>query len=243
MSLAGLTKEQKQYLLLGVIVCVAALILIAFGIKVSLSSITVAREELAELSNKIESAEMSVDRNERNAEEFHTSIAELQNCLAAIPPERNYYSWATEVIYDEARQVDFEIDAIDEMVMPAAADMASTRDKVVLESYALRIAAHGGYETVKQFLRKIEENHPLARITGMEISAGAGPEVHDVLLFIEWPFNMGYITEAWGSIKSIDPLQEPDAPDSDEPLQKPHPPAPRDENGQPSGLPSADATA
>jgi hypothetical protein len=34
--------------------------------------------------------------------------------LGSLPPERNYYSWATEIIYDVARLVHLDVDAIDE---------------------------------------------------------------------------------------------------------------------------------
>ena len=225
MSFSNLSKEHKQYLFLGTIVAAALTILIVFGVKVSLSSITAAKLELQELSSKIESADRSVARNERTQDEFRETITMLKAYLETIPPDRNYYSWATEVIYDEARAVLFEIDAIDEIVMPEPAIVNAVQDRVEMESYSLRITAHGGYENVKQFLSSIAENHPLVRVTGIEISSGERPEIHDVQLFIEWPFNMGYITETWGSIS--DASAEPSAVLDPEATNIPTPPPPR----------------
>ncbi len=156
MSLLDLRKEQKQYLILGVVAAVILAVLIVFGIKVSLSSISEARLELHGLTEKIESADKSVSANHRNDAEFRSTITELKAHLAKIPPDRNYYSWATEIIYNEARMVHFEIDTIDENTIAAPADDPKEQDVVVLESYSLRINAHGGYENVKGFLQRID---------------------------------------------------------------------------------------
>lgn len=200
MSLSDLKKEQKQYLILGVMVAVVVAVLIVFGIKVSLSSISEARSELDDLVGKIKAADKALSETHREEAEFRSTIAELTAHLANIPPNRNYYSWATETIYAEARKAGFEIDAIDEIVIAAPGDDSREQDKVELESYSLRITAHGGYENVKRFLKRIASNHPLVRVTGIEISTSSDPDVHNVQLFIEWPFNLGHIAEAWKSI-------------------------------------------
>lgn len=251
MSLLDLRKEQKQYLIMGVIAAVVLAILIVFGVKVSLSSISEARLELHGLTEKIESAEKSVSANHRNDAEFRLTIAELKTHLANIPPDRNYYSWATEIIYNEARMVHFEIDAIDENTITAPADDSKEQDVVELESYSLRINAHGGYENVKGFLERIAIDHPLVRVTGIEISTGSEPDVHDVQLFIEWPFNLGYITETWGSFtedpslkdsqtdrqstRPAEPAAVPEPGQSDQ-MKKPVPPPPRSVHTEPDAL-------
>jgi hypothetical protein len=217
MSLLDLSKEQKQYLILGVVAAVILTVLIVFGIKVSLSSISEARLELHGLTEKIESAEKAVSNDHRDDAEFRSTIAELKAHLAKIPPDRNYYSWATEIIYNEARMVHFEIDTIDENTIAAPADDPKEQDVVELESYSLRINAHGGYENVKGFLERIASNHPLVRVTGIEISTGAEPDVHNVQLFIEWPFNLGYIADSWKGITaqppaSVSPATQPAKP-------------------------------
>ena len=208
MSRLDLSKEKKQYLVLGAIAAIALAVLIVFGIKVSLSSISEARLELQGLTEKIESAEKSVLQSARDEAEFRSTIAELKAHLAKIPPDRNYYSWATEIIYNEARMVRFEIDAIDETGLAASSDDSDEQRGVELESYSLRITAHGGYESVKQFLKQLAIHHPLVRVTGLEISTGTKPDVHDVQLFIEWPFNLGYIAEAWKSIREQPALND-----------------------------------
>ena len=244
MSLLDLSKEQKQYLVLGAIAVVILIILIVFGVKVSLSSISTSREELQGLTEKIEAADKTVSKNQLAKAELRSTISELEAHLANIPPDRNYYSWATEIIFNEARRVHFDIDAIDEVVIAAPSGNPKAQGEVKLESYSLRINAHGGYENIKSFLNRIADNHPLVRVTGIEISTGSEPDVHNVQLFIEWPFNLGYITEAWKSITVNPPLNDnpaarspsqPDEPAADsgsgsgpaEQLKKPVPPPPR----------------
>jgi hypothetical protein len=226
MNLSTLTKEQKQYMMLGAIVLAGLVILVVFGIRVSLSSISKARLELLELTGKIESAEKSVARSDRSNPEFSASIETLQACLADVPPDRNYYSWATEIIYRESRLVGFEIDAVDEIIVPAPAEDKQEKSGVELESYALRITAHGGYENVKQFLNRFAVNHPLVRVTGIEISKSTQPDVHDVQLFIEWPFNLGYITESWQSTRAFSKQAAPEQ-TSTAGKKMPTPPPPR----------------
>jgi len=202
MSILKFGKEQKQYLMLGAIVAIALAVLVVFGVKVSLSSIANAKLELQDLTGKIETAEKFLSKSQQDETEFRSTIAELKVHLETIPPDRNYYSWATEIVYAKARMVGFEIDAIDEIGIVSSEGDPEDRDKVKLEAYSLRIDAHGGYENIKRFLQQIALYHPLVRVTGIEISTGSGPDVHDVQLFIEWPFNLGYIAESWKSIVS-----------------------------------------
>ena len=252
MSLLDLSKEQKQYLILGVVIAIVLTVLIIFGIKVSLSSISESRAELQDLTGKVEAAEKFLSKNQMDDAEFRSTIAELTAHLANIPPDRNYYSWATEIIYAKARGVHFEIDAIDEVGIATSGYDSKGQDSVELESYSLRITAHGGYDNVKRFLQRIARDQPLLRVTGIEISQGSRPDVHDVQLFIEWPFNLGYITESWKSItakqsdvdnqtaqpmSSFDPTKVPEDGQSD-PKKKPTPPPSRSQS-TPKPVPAA----
>lgn len=238
MSFPELSKEKKQYLALGGIVTVILVVLSVFGIKISLSSISEAKLELQNLVEKIEKAEKSVALSQREKQEFCSTVEELTQHLSNIPPDRNYYSWATETIYAEAREINLDIDAIDEINAVSAPDHPSESDKVELESYSLRITAHGGYDCIKQFLKRIAENHPLVRVTGIEISSGRELEIHDVQLFIEWPFNLGYVAKGWKDIsmvqteadeKLLETAAQADSAGSPEISSKPTPPPPRNE--------------
>ena len=210
MIFEGLTKQKKQYLALGAIGAVALVVVIVFGVKVSLSSIGEAQVELEDLTRKIESADRALSKQEQVRKEFFETSEELKGMIRIIPPQRNYYSWATEIIYAKARQAGLEVDAVDEqtnmgMVEP---DDAEAGSEIKLESYALRITAHGGYTHVMNFLEKVEKDHPLVRVTGIDISTGSDPETHDVQFFIEWPFNLGFVTDSWDVVAKKKQMME-----------------------------------
>ena len=231
MNLKDLSKEQKQYLILGAVVAVAVLGAIVVGVKFSLSSIEVARVELQDLTDKIKRADRSLKNNQRDEAALFKTVSELKVYLEKIPPDQNYYSWATEVIYGNARDARLEVDAINESGMSKQGRSKNGKNTVSVESYSLRIIAHGGYNNIKQFLFGISRKHPLVRITGLEISTGSSPEVHDVQLFIQWPFKLGHITETWKDVPAKRPVVETDAmiPEvsKHEPGKTPTPPAPR----------------
>ncbi|MEN7972989.1 MAG: hypothetical protein ABFR47_04050, partial [Verrucomicrobiota bacterium] len=198
MNLSDLSKEKKQRLaLVGIGFAVFASLLV-FGFKVGSAAFSSVKSELQELTGKIESAGNFVTKSRRDNAEFSLSIAKLKSYLAQIPPDQNHYSWATETIYAEARSIGFEIDVVDEVNRSVSA--VSSKGQKGVASYALRITAHGGYEDVKRFLHRISSNHPLVRVTGIEISSGTSPEVHDVQLFIQWPHDLGYIAKQWENV-------------------------------------------
>jgi hypothetical protein len=202
MSLKELTKEQKQYVVLGLLSVAILVILMALGIRLSMATISTAREELDDLTAKIERANKALSRSKKTSADYVETIGVLQKYLANAPPERNYYSWATEVIYSKARLADLEIDSIDEITLSDQRSSAPDGDGPVIsfESYALRIMGHGGYESTKYFISLLKQDYPLVRFSGVEISSGQNPEAHDVQLFMQWPFNFGEITRNWDAI-------------------------------------------
>ena len=200
MNLKDLTKSQKQYIALGGAGTVVLAVIIVFGIKVSLSSITKGKLELDDLMGKIESADLALSKQNRIRQEFAESMGALKAYLRDAPPSQNYYSWATEAIYAKARLANLEVDAIDEQARTGIAPEGEDGKVLKLESYSLRITAHGGYDTLKYFLELIEKDHPLARVITVDISTGTGPEIHDMQLVIQWPFNLGAVSDAWADI-------------------------------------------
>ncbi len=199
MSLAGFLEEHKQPVLVITLTTVVFVLVVVFGIRFSLASIAAARGELEELADKIEMANRALDHRDAFIQELGTSTATLKHFQAQLPPQRSYYSWATEMIYSVARAAGLDISAIDEINAHARAGGEKGQD-IPLEIYSLRITAQGGYESARQFLLGIEQKHPLARLTGIEISSGPKPDVHEVQIFVQWPFQMGELARLWDEI-------------------------------------------
>ncbi len=200
MSLKDLTKRQMQYIALGGMGAVVLAVIIVFGIRVSLSSTAMAKLELDDLMGKIESADLALSKQDQIRREFAESMGVLKAYLRDAPPSQNYYSWATEAIYAKARLANLEVDAIDEQARTGIAPEGEDGKTLKLESYSLRVTAHGGYDALKYFLELIEKDHPLARVITVDISTGTGPEIHDMQLVIQWPFNLGAVSDAWVDI-------------------------------------------
>ena len=202
MNFSDLTKSQKQYLVLGGIVAVVV-VLVVFGMQKGLAVTRTAKEELTAISGKIKKAERSLAQSDRTEKDLEETSAKLSELLEKLPPDRNYFSWATEVIYTVARGSELEIDAIDEQGTKAKPKGKKAASAIQIESYSIRIAARGGYQNVKAFLALLEREQPLARITGVEISSGSLPEIHDVQIFVQWPFNLGSIADALENVDAV----------------------------------------
>ena len=199
MSLVDLSKEQKQYLVIGLLGIVIIGGVGFVGIRFSFASVATARAELDELSEKIARADSILSKGVHTAEDFERTVALLKTQIENIPPDQNYYSWATEVIYSTARESGLEIGSIDEIRQPVTKNDV-VNSGISFQSYSLRITAHGSYEDTKGFVRGIEKDHPLVRLSGMEISTGSNPDAHEVQLFLQWPFNLGEIVKVWDEV-------------------------------------------
>jgi hypothetical protein len=196
MNLSNLTKEQKQYIILGAIVVVSLGAGLIFGVGKLTSSMSADKAELEDLSSKVERAERTLSGYGKIKTSFEQTILELEEHLDNVPPDQNYYSWATEIIYTKGRSVGLEIESVDEIGM-SGGQKTDPSSPVYFEVYSLRVTARGGYQQVEDFLNTIEEHYPLVRFSGLEISRGQLPEVHNVQLFVQWPFKLNRIAKLW----------------------------------------------
>ncbi|WP_372845665.1 hypothetical protein [Pontiella sp.] len=199
MSFQNLSKEQKQYVFLGVLAVAGLLYGTFIGIRGSLASVRNAKDELDALTAKIERADATLSRARNTGAEFTQSAAVLKGLFGELPPEQNYYSWATEIIFTSGRAAGLEIDAVDEVRRPKSKGDA-LKEGVKFESYALKIAAKGNLEDTKIFMRTFEQEHPMVRFYGLEISSGTDPEKHTVQLFVEWPARVGEVVAVWEAV-------------------------------------------
>jgi hypothetical protein len=203
----NLTKEQKQYLLLGGGVLVILFLVFFFGFKATFASARIASQKVDDLSGRIELAKHSLEERAKMAEERGMIAVKLEELLQNLPPKRNYYSWASEIIYDTARHTALEVDAIDELKRPhlqsrskKGSSKKKKANKIQIEFYALKITAHGTYEDLKRFLFRVEEKHPLVHVMQLTISPGADVETHDIQIQIQWPFNLDPVKRAWDAL-------------------------------------------
>ena len=202
MDLNELTKEQKQLIILGGASLLLFVLLVFAGIHAGFVPAQEAKTELEGLVGQIDLAKNSLGERERTRKEGLEMAAKLERLLQNLPPERNYYSWATEIIYSTARKVGLDVDAIDEEKNASKKSARgkrghSKKGKISLSSYTLKITAHGSYEEVKKFLADLERHHPMVRVVRVDIQAGENPDIHDVQISMQWPFAYASVKKAW----------------------------------------------
>ena len=213
MDLNELTKEQKQLFALGGGALLVSALLIFAGIRTGFAPARAAQRDLEGLTGQMDLAKRSLLERKKTREEGEEIAATLEGLLQNLPPEKNYYSWATEIIYSIARKVGLDVDAIDEEKRPSKKTKKSRKGhskkaKIYLNSYTLKIAAHGNYEEVKQFLAEVERNHPMVRVIRVDIQAGDAPEVHDVKISMQWPFHLASVRKAWEGVANQEGSEE-----------------------------------
>ena len=71
-----LTEEQKRYIAFGGIGAVLLIVLVVFGVRFGMSSITEAKQELEELGKKIETANRQLSRQEKVAQDFEKAMSQ-----------------------------------------------------------------------------------------------------------------------------------------------------------------------
>jgi hypothetical protein len=193
LNISELTKEQKQFIVLGAIGVLGIGVALIFGIKFCVSSASVAKTELEDLKDKVYRAEQLLKKKTSTREKIYRAMSELDKQLNYIAPEENYYSWATEIVYSQGRKAGLEVLSVDEVGMNQSKG-GMPKDPAYFETYSLRINARGSFSQLKVLLSEIERDHPLVRFTGIDIGKGSHPEVHEIQLFIQWPFKLNRIS-------------------------------------------------
>ena len=105
MKFSEMTKEQKQYAVLGVLVGVALMVgLSQFVLAPLQTKLAGARRELDDLTDKIHRAERLIKSEETLRVNVRESTEQLNLATRKyIPDADNPLSWATQVLYEQAR--------------------------------------------------------------------------------------------------------------------------------------------
>ena len=200
MNLNDLTKEQKQYIVLGVLAISILLVLGGVAIKNSLASITAAKTELEQLSLNLENAKNTLMRQKRMNQEYEPSKQQILKYLTKELPKRNRYIEADNIICSIAKENQLRATT---KPTPLQQENASPSTSA-MECYALRIDAQGSYDSVRSFVQAIHSEFPLARISKIDISAGRSETEHKVLIQIQWLCSIDSITKDWNDLDSAE---------------------------------------
>lgn len=187
MDLKNLTKEQKQLVILGVIV-LAAIIYLSMSLlggkgKEQKEDGEVNPEAtLSELRDKIANVRLQLADKTQIREQMKRMDAELEEYSRHLPDSTDRYAWAYENILSYSSRAGVEIDTIEKL------EHELTKDKSRLDRYSIRMSFFCGYNRVVKLLRLMEEDNPLLKIRSFTLKNRPDhPMEHAVEIVIAWP--------------------------------------------------------
>lgn len=191
-DLKNLTKEQQQYIVLGLIAVAAIFYGASLVVGKVMGADKTSKSALDELTHKIERAQSMLSNEAKFHQDMEKMERELDGFLCLMPEYDNEYIWATEQVYALIRGSGINLKSVDKLVIPAPKKKRDgekkSADEVLIGSYAVRIVATGGYTQLKQFLKKIGGENPLISIQQLEMSGSASsPGVHNLKIDLYWP--------------------------------------------------------
>lgn len=201
MNLSNLSKEQKQLIVLGLIV--GATLLYAgfrFGLQPMAAQWHSKRTELATMEGDLRKARRLI----ASRGHLETTLAESREQLRTaaeqyVPNQENPLSWATQKIYFQARSVGVDIEAVSEVGSATALRGLVDGGARHFASYAVRIVTACSYQKTKEFVRALQDSNPYLCVAGFHIGARSdAPELHTVTIDVEWP--------AWGKSEKVDQI-------------------------------------
>jgi len=200
MDFSNLSKQEKDRLLLIVMATVLFVVGIGYTLNFALSMSADVEKKDEQLAEKINSVDRKLRREIVVTKQIQKIDAELKSYVKEVPLQKEYYVWATELIYDLAEKTNLDVSGIKKIGGTKAA--SKSKKKIALEiSTNLKIVVKGDYQSVCNFLKRMEKEYPFVRIVAIEIKKGSKPDVHDVNIEIQWPFNLASLLQEELSIK------------------------------------------
>jgi hypothetical protein len=189
-NFAELNKEQKQKLVLAVLVGLTAVYAVfRFGLTPLLSGGgDDAGADVDALRSKVERAERLVRQRTTLRERCRQSTDEMKSVLAEqIPGLDNPLSWVTERVYRSGRKVGVDIESVNESG-GASAPWKADGKKRSFVPYSVRITTSCSFFELVDLIEDIEAGNPYLVVTGVSVKAQASrPLVHRAYIQVDWP--------------------------------------------------------
>lgn len=190
MKFSELTKEQKQYVMLGAIAAVfAAYCVVNFGVTPLWAAWKTARADYEDLTAKLADADRLMGSQDTIRENLEVSTEAMTRALHEYIPEmENPLSWATEKIYTLAREIGLDVQSVSETGTSVTLQLQGEKRERTFGAYAVRIVVDCSYKETRRFVELLESSNPYLCVSGIKVDAKPNsPEVHAVNLMVEWP--------------------------------------------------------
>ncbi len=181
----ALSKQQIQYIVLGVIVGAGALyVAVAFGLAPLMESFSGTGEETENLQEKIEKAQVYIRGREKFADEYEIAVARINQAATNIPMPvyNNYQMNLKKNLEDLAEDID-----IHQLEIFNGSQQEFPRGKSVFKQYKMTLSIKAGFFALLDYVRRVEESNPYVIVESLSISAqSATPETHNASLTLSW---------------------------------------------------------
>lgn len=211
MNWSALRKEQKQYVFLGVVVCVGSLYgLFSFVVFPFFGGWGETKLEYSQMKSDLEDAHDKVVMTSKVLTQLDESFTNLSYKVDVLmPPRDNPLTWVTERIYAQARRSNLDVESIGENPVNTPWGQLSNSPRR-FGIYGVRVLTSCGYNELRQFITDFCERNPMAVVSGIKVTAGGdGVERHRIQLFLEWPIWLK--EDGADAIRSSQTEQEGDA--------------------------------
>lgn len=207
MTWADMGKEQRQMLVLSVIIGFAALFaLVRFALMPLMASFGTTQTQIEEISGDLENANRALELEPETRSRLEQSSQTLWKYNDRyLPARENPLTWATENAYRHARRVGVEVVSVAEVYAGQLPWKTGKKSKRYFIPYKVRLTARCGYYDLLRLIKDIEVGNPFVSIASIVVSAKDNPEQHTVNLTLEWPMWAG--SDGPGTIRTAkDPV-------------------------------------
>ncbi len=144
-----------------------------------------AKKELLELEQKLSDARTILNREGMMRSELAQSVETLEVLMVNVPTSSDRYAWAYEYVSRCATQARVELDNLEEMTT-----VEDPKKPKASPPYEISVSTRCGYNSLVEFLWRLEKDNPLLRIKEVTISAVPGQQLNQVRILMQWPSSL-----------------------------------------------------
>ncbi|HNX52796.1 MAG TPA: hypothetical protein PLD51_00775 [Pontiellaceae bacterium] len=185
MNWSAFTKRQQQMVLVTAVLSVVQVALMFHFLgwtKPAESRGGAAKKELIDLERKLNDARAILRQDEVIHRELDQSAEKLEALTIYTPALSDRYAWAYEYVSRCATLARVDLDNLEEVTY------AGDDKKNTARPYEINVSTRCGYNSLVEFLWRLEKGNPLLRIKDVTITAVPGqPQSQQVRIVMQWP--------------------------------------------------------
>lgn len=197
MNFQEMNKEQKQQLILGIlIVCTVVFLGQNAVLRPAKEKLALAKTETKDLSPKVTMGETILSRDLRNKREVTDLAGKIDRIQSAhLPPAEGRFIWALQQISNVGHSLDLNVKVAetnrDRYRKSNGKTFAETKNNVPMWiPYAVDVSFSATFHQTTEFLRRLQASNPYISVGQLGIYAAEpdeNPELQTISIVVEWP--------------------------------------------------------